>query len=220
MPTATVTPLFATPFAEVSLEGTEDLNQALASLLRQRASDRYRDPELSRDPLCFRSREDLFEWPDEAVGRLKRAMLEGVCSAVMAASLSSEAEFDALRLQLRARFNIVRPDGCIPVTSLPLASWCAVYCVAAPRATPARADSGALRLNVGIGTMFMDASNWNLRPPFAAAHQLWRPQPGRMAVFPASSPHEIALNRTDEDLVLVTARARFAHADQAATPPW
>jgi hypothetical protein len=41
-----------------------------------------------------------------------------------------------------------------------------------------------------------------------------------MAVFPASVLHEIALNRAEANLCLVTARLRFAHAGQTATPPW
>jgi len=58
--------------------------------------------------------------------------------------------------------------------------------------------------------MFMDAANSRLRPPFGAAHHVWRPVSGQMAVFPAAVAHEVALNRSDEDLVLVAARARFA----------
>ena len=68
--------------------------------------------------------------------------------------------------------------------------------------------------------MFIDAANWQLRPPFGADHHIWRPVPGQMSVFPASMPHEVALNRSDSDLMLVMIRARFAHPDSPALPPW
>ena len=135
-------------------------------------------------------------------------MLAALCSVVMAASLYGEAEFNALALQARAQFIIVRPDGCLPAASVPLASWCALYCVAAPPPSPTRLDSAALRLyEARLTTMFKEAANSRLRRPFGAAH-LWRAVPGQMAVFPAAVAHEVALNRSDEDLVLVDARAR------------
>jgi len=221
MTPATLVPIFATPFATVSLAGSSDLNPALLALFSLRAVEGFRDPESPRDPLCFRSREELFEWDHEAVAHLKREMLGALCSAVMAATLYSEAEFDALRVQARARFIIVRPDGCLPAASVPLASWYGVYCVAAPPPTAVRADSGALRLYESrLGTMFMDAANCRLRPFFASGHCVWQPVPGQMAVFPASVAHEVALNRTNGDLVLVGARVRFAAVAQEAMPPW
>jgi hypothetical protein len=140
---------------------------------------------------------------------------------VMDANLYTDAEFDALGVQARARFIIVRPDGCIPAASVPLASWHVIYCVGAPSPTPARLDSGVLRLyEARLGTMFMDAANWRLRPPFSSGHHTWRPVPGHMAAFPASIAHEVALNRTNVDLVLVAARVRFATPGQEAMPPW
>jgi hypothetical protein len=220
-PAPSIVPIFASPFAEVSLPGCAELNPALVTLFSERATEEYREAELPRDPRCFRSREDLFEWDSEPIRRLRGEMLTGICSAVMAVNLYTVAEFDALKLQARARFIIVRPDGCVPATSAPMASWYALYCVAAPPPTTARTDSALLRLYTRSGTMFMDAANWRLRPPFPTAHHHhWRPVPGQMAVFPASLLHEVALNRTDGSLLLVGARVRFAHPWQEGTPPW
>jgi len=102
-----------------------------------------------------------------------------------------------------------------------LASWCAIYCVAAPPAPPGRADSGVLRLYESrLGGMFADATTWALRPPFAGGHHLWRPRPGSMALFPAHLAHEVALNRSGGDLVLVRVRIRFANPGQQEAPPW
>jgi hypothetical protein len=218
---AMVTPLFATPFVVVPLADPGELNKDLAELLPTRATEAHRDPALPRDPLCFRGREDLFEWDHPAVTYLRQEVMGALCAAVMATTLCTDAEFNALRLQLRARLALVRPDGHIAADSAPLASWALVYCVAAPPAVPARRDSGALRLYaLGRPSMFLDASNSRLKPVFSADHQFWQPVPGQMAVFPASLVHEIALNRAAEDLVLVIGRARFASATQEAMPAW
>jgi hypothetical protein len=220
-PAVNLAPIFATPFATVSLAGSEGFNPPLLSLFTERAQASFRDPALPQLPFCFRSREELFEWDAEAVTRLREEMLGALCSVVMAASLYTEAEFNALALQARARFIIVRPDGCIPAATVPLASWCALYCVAAPPPSPTRLDSAALRLyEARLTTMFMDAANSRLRRPFGAAHHLWRPVAGEMAAFPAALAHEVALNRSDKDLVLVAVRARFAAPAQGAMPPW
>ena len=87
---------------------------------------------LKPDPLCFRSREDLFEWPEPAAVTA-RQVLGGVCRVVMAASTLTQAEFDALALQARARF----------ASSVQTGRWAAavpgylvrLYCVAVPAPT-------------------------------------------------------------------------------------
>jgi hypothetical protein len=220
-PAATLMPIFATPFAEVALAVANTLNESLAALLTERATEERREPAVRRDPLCYMSREDLFDWQAEPVAALRAELLAAVCPAVLASTLHTEAEFDQLGVQARARFAIIRPNGCLPAQTLALASWCAIYCVAAPPAPAGRADSGALRLYEGrLGGMFADATTWRMRPPFAGGHHLWRPRPGLMAVFPVHLAHEVALNRSDRDLVLVIARVRFANPGQQGAPPW
>jgi hypothetical protein len=220
-PAPIIVPLFATPFVVVSLGAAAQLNPSLAVLFTSRATEERRDPAAPADRLCYRSREDLFDWQDEAVGLLRREMLGGICTAVMAVNCYTDAEFDALGVQARARFTVVRPNGCVPAATAPMASWYALYCVAAPAPVPTRADSGTLRLYaVRDASMFMDAANWRLRAPFDRSHFIWKPVPGEMAVFPASILHEVALNRTETDLLVVAARVRFAHGGQTAMPPW
>jgi hypothetical protein len=152
---------------------------------------------------------------------LRREMLGGVSGAVKAANCYTDAEFEPLGVQGRARFAIVRPNGGMAGATAPMASWCGVYCIAAPPPAPARVDSAVLRLYaVRHASMFLDATNCQLQAPFSVTHYVWRPVTGQMAVFPASILHEVALNRAAEDLLLVTARLRFAHRDQQALPPW
>lgn len=212
--------LFAVPFAALPLDVAPDLNASLAQWLLAQATENWRDPASPPDALCFRGRQTLFQAPHPGIATLRAEMMSALCAVVMGANRFSEAEFDALGLQARARLVIVRPNGCLPALSLPLASWCAIYCVSAPPPSPARGDSAALRLyETRMGAMFMDASNVRLQPPFNPGHHVWRPAPGLMAAFPASIMHEIALNRGDRELILVQAQVRFAHPSQEL-PPW
>ena len=218
-----IVPIFAAPFAAVAIDEATPLNPALESLFMSRATDAYRDPAIRPDSLCFRSREDVFEWQEEAVAQLRQRMLAGICQVVMAANLYSEAEMRELGLQARARFAIVRPDGCIPAATEPMASWFALYCVTAPATAPSETNSGTLRLfALRHAQMFIDAANYRLRAPFDTSHQVWHPVPGHMAVFPATLLHEVVLNRTDANLVLVGARVRFARHDEVGreAPRW
>ena len=221
LPALNLVPIFALPFAVVPLALSEEANRSLAARLTALATPERRDPGAPADAFLFRGREDLFEQPAQPLAQLRDEMLGGLCAAVQAANLYSEAEFAELGVQIRARLLLVRPDGCVPIESASLASWRAVYCVSAPAAAAVRPDSGTLRLyETRFGSMFTDASNWRLRPPFAAGHHAWRPTPGVMAVFPGPVPHEIALNRAAGDLVLVSARARFAHPNQGTPSAW
>jgi hypothetical protein len=214
-------PIFAVPFGVVALRSAADANPRLAALLSSRATEERRETAVPRDPLSYRSREDLFEWDSEEIRWLRGELLAAVCTAVSSINEYTEAEFDSLKVQARARFAIVRCNGCLPAASAPMTSWYALYCVAAPDPVPERADSASLRLyGVRQGSMFKDAANWRLRMPFADSHYLWRPVAGDMAVFPASVLHEITLNRGQADLVLVMARLRFAHGAEGAMPPW
>lgn len=220
-PAATLLPIFATPFAEVVLPVDAALNESLATLLTARATEERREGDRKRDPLCYVSREDLFEWRDEPVAAIRDELLAGLCPSVLATTLHSEAEFDRLGVQARARFVIIRPNGSLPAQSMALASWCAIYCVKATAAPAGRADSGVLRLyETRLAGMFADATTWRLRHPFAAGHHLWHPRPGSMAAFPAHLLHEVALNRSEGDLVLLILRARFENPGQQEVPPW
>jgi hypothetical protein len=219
-PAVHVVPIFATPFGVVTLPEAATLNSALGTLLSQRAPPQWR---AARGPgaLTFRSREDLCDWPEEPVHRLMSEILSGV--SAVAASISELAEKDlaALRLDARAWFTLVRPEGCVPARSYPNSSWLAVYCVSAPEPAPVRVDSGVLRLYESrLGTMFQDPAGSTLRLPYRSGHCTWRPVPGNMAVFPAGLAHEIALVRAPGTLILVSARVRFVGSGGAWMPPW
>jgi hypothetical protein len=216
-----VVPIFATPFGVVSLPDAALLNPALAALFTVRTPPEWRDAGGGPGALMFRSRDDLFEWPEEPVCKLLREILSAVNAVAASISGLTEQEFGTLQLEARAWFTLVRPDGYVPSASYPNSSWLGVYCVAAPEASTARVDSGVLRLHESrLVTMFQDPTQGGMRLPYRSGHCTWRPVPGEMAVFPAAITHEIALVRATGTLILVMVRARFVGSGGAWMPPW
>lgn len=218
---ASLMPIFATPFASMTLDVPQRLNDELAQLFEQRATPQNRDPQSPPNTLLFRSRDNLLEWPDAPVQELRRHLLTSIASIVAALNIYSEAEFEELQMQARSWYSLLRPDGAISAANFFGTSWCAIYCVAAPELLPGRQHSGVLRLyETRLGTAFMDASNWRLRSPFGPAHHTWRPFAGGLALFPATVLHEIALLKATSTLTLVTTRVRFAAPTQESLPQW
>ncbi|HEV7358828.1 MAG TPA: hypothetical protein VGN99_12610 [Steroidobacteraceae bacterium] len=214
----TVMPILATPLGIATIPEAEPLNLELGALFKQRVAA---DEALAVNPLRFSGRDDLLEWPDAPARRLGQHLVGAVYSLVGSVSEISEAQLRALRLEARAWFTVVRPNGSIPAVNYPMTAWCAIYCVAAPQAVDARADSGVVRLYESrLGTTFQDASNAALRIPYASSHYAWRPVAGQMVIFPASLTHEIALLRAAQDLILVTARLRFIASGQQGFSRW
>ncbi len=220
-PAPHVVPLFATPFGLATLPEAHSLNPELHALFAARASAKWRDPLIGAGPLAFRSRDDLAAWPEEPVQQALRGILAGVSSVAASISDLTAEQFASFRIEARAWFTIVGPDGCVAPTSYPNTSWLAVYCVAAPEPAKERFDSGMLRMHESRpGTMFQDATASGIRVPYRPGHYTWRPVPGQMAVFPAAITHEIALVRASGALVLITARVRYIASDLSWMPPW
>ncbi len=214
-----VVPILATPFGVVPLPEAAAGNAALATLFVARMRT---DPRpTGQDPHCYRSGDDLLDWPEPAVRQAGAAILRGVCAVVREVNELPEAQLTALAVQARGWFTVVAPNGRVPAANYPLTAWCGVYCVAAPEASATRADSGVLRLYESrLGTMFADASTAAMRKPYTPGHYGWRPVPGQLAVFPASLTHEIALLKAATPLVLVTVRVRFVAPGQLGLARW
>jgi hypothetical protein len=214
----TVVPILAAPFGVVPLPAAQLLNPALAELFTSRM---HEGGELPRpNPFCYRSRDDLLEWPEEPVRRLTQEILGGVYAVVNAVNDFSEGQLRSFELQARGWFSVVQADGAIPATNYPLAAWCAIYCVAAPEPSATRQDSGILRLYESRFGMFADATTAAMRLPYKPGHCGVRPVPGQLAVFPASLTHEIALSRSLQPLILVTVCVRFLGPGQQGVSRW
>ncbi|HEX3847639.1 MAG TPA: hypothetical protein VHV81_09680 [Steroidobacteraceae bacterium] len=213
----TVLPLFSVPFGIVALPGADRLQESLLEACRSR---RAADGAPRANPLVHRTRDDLFEWPEEAPRRLATEMLRAVVSVIDAVSQLEPDDRQALRIEARGWMTVIEENGRVPAATFPLTAWAALYCVAAPPPS-VRSDSGVLRLfESRLGTMFQDATNSVMRLPFSAGHYTWRPVPGSVVVFPASLTHEITLVRAPGSLVLATARVRFVGPQQAGLGRW
>jgi hypothetical protein len=221
-PAPLVVPILATPFGVVPLPDAAAQNDALAALFAARMqADPHGGAPKSANPLYYRGRDDLLEWPDDPVRRLAQEIFRGVYAVVSAVNELNADTLRTFKLEARGWFSVVQPDGCIAGTSYPLTSWCVVYCVAAPPPSTTRADSGLLRLYESrLGAMFPDATSAAMRMPYAACHYGWRPVPGQMAMFPASLTHEIAMLRATSPLILVTLRVRFVAPGQTGVGRW
>ena len=220
-PLASVVPIFSTPFGVATLPDAESLNPTLAALLANRATPERRAIGGASGPLTYHSQDDLLQWEDPAMRRALDGIQEGVHSIVAALNTFSPEEYATLRVQVRAWFTIVQPDGCVPAMSYPNTSWCAIYCVQAPEPSTGRVDSGVLRMHeTRLGTAFPDATNSTMQMPYHLGHYTWRPVPGQVAVFPASVIHEIALVRSTGALMLITARLRFVAPGQTGVATW
>ena len=212
-----VVPLFATPFGVVTLSAARSATAALAGLFTTRALEAGAGPPTG----AFCSPDDLGQGQEPPVTQLLQEMLAGVTAVAASISDLDAAQFSALRREARSWFTVIWGNGYLPPHSHPNTSWAAVYCVAAPPASPTRQDSGVLRLHeFRPGGMFVDSAQGARRMPYRPGHCTWRPVPGQMAVFPATIVHEIALLRADTPLILVTARVRFVGVDQPWMPPW
>jgi hypothetical protein len=212
-----VLPLFATPLGVVTVPEGENLNPQLVDLFMQRAS---KERAHSNHPV-YRSRDDLFDWPEQPARTLATEIFRGVCSVVETLNAFEPGQLLSFSLEARGWFTIIEQDGSLPAANHPLTAWCAMYCVAAPEPSATRQDSGVLRLyEARLGTMFQDATNSVMRVPFTSGHYAWRPVPGQLAVFPASLTHEIALLKSLGRLILVTARVRFVAPGQQGIGRW
>ena len=179
-----LTPIFATPFASLQLPITVGVNCESQQLLLGHVTAQYRCPQKSNNPLLFQGRDDLFERPQPPIQRLRAQMLRALATAVAACNEYTEQEFGELSVQARAHFARVAPDGFLPDTSYAQATWCAIYCVAAPELTTDRPLNAVLRLyETRLANTLLDASNWRLKPPYSLAHQAWRPAPGTWSCF-------------------------------------
>jgi Putative 2OG-Fe(II) oxygenase len=206
--TPTVLPIFSVPFCVVDVADPAPLNAGLAALLTA-GGDAH--PVRRINPLLAQGQDDLAASTDPLVRELMNAMARGIVSVAGGINDFSQEQWNSFTFQARAWSSIVEPDGAIAATHHPLFAWCAIYCIAAPGLLAARSDSGQLRLYESrLGTVFQDASTAVMKVPFRRGHYNWRPVAGRMAVFPAWLSHELALNRSDERLLLVTMLARFA----------
>lgn len=187
--------MFAVPLAETRLANCERLNRELETLFLAHEDEQHRNPTPSHVPQqeLYESRFNLFTWPEACVQELRRFMLDGVASTVLAASTLEPRQLTQLKLHNHTWFHITRHAGSFITHNHPMASWSAVYCVRAGQAAPAHPDSGVLRLfdpRHGANG-FSDPANANLKPVFGFRPIELRLVEGQLIVFPSYLYHEV-----------------------------
>lgn len=204
-----IEPLFATPFAAVNTRASAEFNARLASLCESQRKAPGGSDDRSRDPLHFRGRDDFLDLADASAGELRRLML-GNTASVVAGLNNGAAEFARLEVHARGWCSIVQRNGHVPSQHFPGASWLAVYCVQAGESGAGYKTAGALRLyERRLGSIYRDASTWDLKSPYRYGNHTWTPAPGWMALFPAHLPHEVTMVRSVTPLILVFAMIRY-----------
>jgi hypothetical protein len=207
-----VLPMFASPYAAVTLPSAEALNQALLQLIAARRDGAPRNTSWPARTGAFESREDFLHLPDAPVRTLRSQLLDAVARTV--ADLSGDGfSFDGLNLQARGWWSVIEPGGAIPARAHAMSSWTAIYCVQAGDSVPERIDSGALRFHdPRLGNAYLDGGNERLRRPYGFGHFTARCVAGRAAIFPSFLQHEIAPLLGLTPLVLVTVTCRLVRA--------
>jgi hypothetical protein len=207
-------PLFATPFAAVNTGADRRFNERLAGLCESQCSAPGLPGDPLRDPLHFRSRDDFLDASDATAVELKRLILGHASTVVAGLNSIGAAEFARLRIQARGWCSIVQANGHVPAQHFSSASWLAVYCVQSGEPDAGFKSAGVLRLyERRLGSMYRDASTWELKSPYRYGNHTWTPMPGWMALFPAHLPHEVSMVRSVSSLILVFAKIRFVAAN-------
>lgn len=207
---AGIVPLFATPFAAVNTGVESAFNARLVTLCESQRSKPALPVDAMRDPLHFRSREDLLDSADATAGELRRLILDQSYAVIASLSSLDPASIGKRHMQLRGWCSIVQQNGHVPSQHFPGASWLAMYCVQAGEPGAGPGGAGVLRLyERRLGSIYRDAGNWELKPPYRYGNHTWTPLPGWMALFPAHVPHEVSVVRSATPLVLMFAMIRF-----------
>lgn len=217
----TIVAILATPMGVMPLPQVANQNAAVAALVRRRAvADGFRQSADS-NPLVHVGRDDLTAWSEEPMRTVMAEMLRGIVSVARSVNRFAPGEFEALTVQARAEYVIVRRDGGLGVRNHPMTAWTGLYCVEAPAPAPERPDSGQLRIYESrMRNMFADATTDSMAVPFRPGHYGWTLVPGVLVVFPGGLMHEIAPVRGDGDLLVLTVRARFLAPGQKGVTGW
>jgi hypothetical protein len=191
-----VSSAFAVPFAETRLAACERLNRELEALFLARETGQYRNPTPSHIPQqeMFESRFNLFRWPESCVRELRSFVLDCVAQTVIQTSNVQPEALARLTMHNHTWYHVTRYAGSFVAHNHPLASWSAVYCVRAGERLADRPESGMLRfMDTRPGADgYLDATNRQLRAPFALQAREMRLEEGQVVVFPSYVFHEVA----------------------------
>lgn len=192
-----ISTLFAVPCASVMHPDCHELNRQLRELFLARESEgrQYANPNplVLRNEALFESNFDLFSWPEPCVQQLKAYCWEHLLSLVAQLNRYDPATLARLRINADCWFHVTRKGGYFTVHNHPMASWSGVYCVASGAEAGEPADSGILSFPNpnSAASMFNDAGNAAMTPPYSFGSMNFKLKPGQMILFPSWALHEV-----------------------------
>lgn len=193
---ANLTSAFAVPLYFEKLEDCEALNKALISLFHaksQHTGFANPNPYTERNSELYESRFDLFSWPEPAIKALSHFCCSKVMQCVAQINGYDSAYLSRIQLGADSWFHITRSGGFFGIHNHPMASWSGVYCVSRGEPDPSVHSNGYLSfINPFIhNTMFVDAGNAKMHPPFSQNGLGYDLQPGQLILFPSWLLHEV-----------------------------
>ena len=209
--------MFAVPVASAMVDDPATLNRELRALFLARVAEgeRYANPNPYQvgSRSLFESRFDLFDWPDQAVVRLRDFCWSRLYALVKELNGYDNDVIRRLRIGNEAWFHVTRRGGSFSVHNHPLHSWSGVYCVCqeGDADVPGSGEFNIINPHV-MNTMWTDMATYRLKPPFDMGNVAMRLQPGQLLLFPSWLLHYVSpFQPADDEAMRVTVafNARF-----------
>tara|TARA_B100002019_G_C21061741_1_gene494429 strand:- start:33 stop:728 length:696 start_codon:yes stop_codon:yes gene_type:complete len=213
-------PAFAIPFAKTGLPEAEALNQQLAALFRDRASEgaAYRNINsvMAQSDAMFESRFDLWHWDEAPVRHLRDFCTAALFKVVGELNGYSDQELSSMRLNADAWFHLTAKGGSFGFHNHPMASWSGVYCVHSGYSEGERPESGVLQFMHPASTanMFVDLGVINLRSPWGVRPHEYRLRAGELVIFPSWVMHQVLPYLGEQTRITVAFNAWFRQVGQ------
>ncbi|MDP1699328.1 MAG: TIGR02466 family protein [Xanthomonadaceae bacterium] len=192
-----ISTLFAVPCVSVIHPDPHELNRQLRELFIAREGEgrRYANPNplVLRNNALFESNFDLFSWPEPCVQELKSYCWQHLQSIIAQLNRYDAITMARLRIHADCWFHVTRNGGYFTTHNHPMASWSGVYCVASGADASEPADSGILSFpnpNTAA-SMFNDAGNSAMAPPYSFGAMNFKLKPGQLVLFPSWVLHEV-----------------------------
>jgi uncharacterized protein (TIGR02466 family) len=215
---------FSVPIVDRRLPGWERLNPLLHERFlawEKNEGARTSVPTTVPKQNVYESDFSLFNRRDPVVSELAQTCLNALGELIMDINRYDESDMRNLRIYHHSWYHITRDGGYTSAHNHPMASWSGVYCVAPGEADPDIRNNGALRFfdPRPNPSMYLDAGNARLQPPFASGNLAWQLTPGELLLFPSWLTHDVSPFRGTGERITVAFNAWVREAGAAVDEP-
>lgn len=215
---------FSVPIVDQQLPGCEPLNARLRERFmawEQNEGERTSLPTAVPKVHVYESDFSLFHRRDPAVAQLAKLCLNALGELIMRINRYSETEMRNFRIYHHSWYHITRDGGYTSAHNHPMACWSGVYCVSPGDPDTAIKNNGVLRFldPRPNPSMYLDAGNARLQPPFDHGNLAWQLRPGQLLLFPSWLEHEVAPYRGRSERITVAFNAWVREAGAAVDEP-